>query len=372
VYVHIPFCAKKCGYCDFNAYSGYKEGTKARYVDALCREITARAEPQTRVPTVFFGGGTPTTLSSADLARILQTVQRAFSLEADAEITVEANPSDEDLDYLQQLRAAGFNRLSFGVQTFNDRLLKTIDRIHSGDDARQAVARAKAAGFDNISLDLMFALPRQTMPDWEHSLDAAFALDVPHISMYGLIVEEGTPFFARRERGKLPLPSEKTEAGMFAHAMERATAAGYQHYEISNYARPGYESRHNQIYWRNEEYFGFGAGAVSYRAGARTMNVRRPSEYIETACENGTAFLDDERLGIRETMGETIMVGLRMIQGVSLAAFAARFGSRAEAVFAPEIEKWTRDGLLESADGFLRLTRRGLFFASDVMSAFLA
>ena len=371
VYVHIPFCARKCGYCDFNAYSGYKDGTKARYVDAICREIHARAEPDTVVPTIFFGGGTPTMLSAPDLARILAAVKASFSVTADAEITTEANPGDASPVYLAALRAAGFNRLSFGVQTFDDRLLKTIDRIHTGDDARQAVAFGKAAGFDNLSIDLMFALPRQTMADWNRSLDAAFALDVPHLSLYALIVEEKTPFWARRERGKLPLPTEDVEAAMMARAIERARAAGYRHYEVSNYARPGFESRHNRIYWRNEDYFGFGAGAVGYRGGVRSMNEKLPSRYIEIAQAGGALTVDEERIVGREAMGETIMVGLRLRDGVDLDRFAARFGARAETEFADEIARFTGYGHLEIVGGCLRLTERGLFLGSEAMAAFL-
>lgn len=372
VYVHIPFCVKKCGYCDFNAYSGYKEETKRRYVDALCREIAARSEPNTRVPTVFFGGGTPTTLPAEALARILAAVKAAFAVDADAEVSVEANPGDATLPYLCALRAAGFNRLSFGVQTFNDRLLKQIDRVHSGADAQTAVAVATQAGFDNISIDLMFALPRQTLADWDRSLDAAFALDVPHLSLYALIVEEGTAFFARRERGRLALPSEKTEAAMFARAIERATQAGYERYEVSNYARPGFRSRHNQIYWRNEDYFGFGAGAASYRDGARTMNERLPARYAERIKATGNATTGEERLEPREAMGETLMMGLRMAGGVNLAAFAERFGVRAETVFAAEIERLQTGGFIEVANDRLRLTPRGLFVGNEVMLAFLA
>jgi oxygen-independent coproporphyrinogen-3 oxidase len=372
-YVHIPFCAKKCGYCDFNAYSGYKEGTKTRYVEALCREIAVRAEQQTRVPTVFFGGGTPTTLSAAELGRILAAVRASFAVDADAEVSVEANPCDATPEYLAELRAAGFNRLSFGVQTFDDRLLKTIDRVHTGAEARTAVAMAKAVGFTSLSIDLMFGLPRQTLADWERALDAALALDVPHLSMYGLIVEEGTPFYARRERGKLPLPSEKVEAAMFGRAVERATAAGYEHYEISNYAKPGHRSRHNQVYWRNEEYFGFGAGAASYLGGVRSTNVRRPSAYNETVNGgDGTAFDESERLEDRDAMGETVMVGLRLTEGVDLERFARRFGVRAEQVFAPEIARLTERGLVEVASGRLRLTRpTGLFLASEAMAEFV-
>jgi oxygen-independent coproporphyrinogen-3 oxidase len=372
VYVHIPFCVKKCGYCDFNAYSGYRDATKVKYVDALCREITARSETERRVPTIFFGGGTPTTLSATDLSRVLETVRNSFDVDPDAEISLEANPSDATQEYLAELRQSGFNRISFGVQTFNDRLLKSIDRVHSADDARTAVAAAKAAGFDNLSIDLMFGLPRQTLADWDRSLDAAFALDVPHLSMYGLIVEEGTVFWAKRERGKLPLPSEKIEAAMFARAIERAIPAGYRRYEVSNYARPGFESRHNQIYWRNEDYLGFGAGAASYRCGIRSMNERLPGRFADRVNAGGIATVEQEQLTAEEAMGETMMVGLRMAAGIDLEVFASRFGIRAEDHFAAPISALRTAGLLEISEGRLRLTDRGLFLASEVMMRFLA
>lgn len=371
VYIHIPFCVKKCGYCDFNAYSGYRDATKARYVEAVCREIESRSEPDTFVPTVFFGGGTPTVLPARDLVRILETVQAAFAVDGDAEVTIEANPSDATAEYLAALRAGGFNRLSFGVQTFNDRLLKTIDRIHTADEARAAVAMAKDAGFDNISIDLMFALPRQTLADWDRSLDAAFALDVPHLSMYALVVEEGTAFWARQARGALPLPGEEHEAAMFARAMERAAAAGYQRYEISNYARSGYASRHNQIYWRNEAYFGFGAGAASYRDGTRTMNERLPGRYADRVATTGAATVSEERLDRRGAMGETMMLGLRMAKGVDLDAFAHRFGTRTEDEFGAQFASLIDKGLVEVVDGHLRLTPRGLFVGNEVVLAFL-
>ncbi|GAB4456137.1 MAG: radical SAM family heme chaperone HemW [Armatimonadaceae bacterium] len=371
IYIHIPFCARKCGYCDFNAYSGYKAGTKARYVEALCREIRENSDLAVSVPTVFFGGGTPTDLPADDLIRILDTVRGSFVLMPDAEISVEANPGDASLDYLQTLRRAGFTRLSFGVQTFNDRLLKTLDRLHSGEAARQAVALAREAGFENLSLDLMFALPRQTMADWDRSLDAAFALNVPHLSMYSLIVEEGTPFWARRERGKLPLPSEQAEAAMFERAIQRATAAGYRHYEVSNYARPGFESRHNQIYWRNEDYFGFGAGAVGYQEGVRRRNVDLPSQYVATVERGEPLTIWQERLTPAEALGETLMVGLRMTEGIDLCRIAQRFGVEVREQFATEIAQLTNTGLLEVAGDRLRLTQRGLFLANEVMMAFL-
>lgn len=371
VYVHIPFCPKKCGYCDFNSYAGYKDQTKARYVDALCREIAQRAAPDTRVPTVFFGGGTPTTLPARDLLRILDTVKASFTVDADAEVTTEANPGLADVRELALLRAGGFNRISFGVQSFNDRLLKTLDRVHSSGEAQAAVQAAKNAGFANINVDLMFALPRQTLPDWDRSMDQAFALDLPHLSMYSLIVEEGTAFWAKRARGRLPLPGENMEATMFARSIERAEAAGYERYEVSNYARPGFSCRHNQIYWRNEAYFGFGAGAASYENGARTMNERLPGRYADVVATKGTATVSEERLALREVMGETMMLSLRLTRGVDLAAWAQRFGARAEDMFAREIDTLVRNRLVEVTNNHLRLSERGLFVGDEVMLAFL-
>jgi oxygen-independent coproporphyrinogen-3 oxidase len=370
IYIHIPFCSRKCGYCDFNAYSGYKDGTKARYVEALCTEIARNAEPAI-VPTIFFGGGTPTNLAAADLARILKTVQDHYNVAANAEITVESNPSDVDLAYLSELREAGINRLSFGVQTFNNTLLRTIDRLHTAADAECAVEYARSAGFDNISLDLMFALPRQTLSDWERTLDAAFALKVPHLSIYALILEEGTPFFARKQRGRLTLPSEKVEVAMFSRALERTAAAGYEQYEISNYAFPGYRSHHNAIYWRNEEYLGFGAGAVGYRDGIRATKIRRPSHYIDAVTSGESLIAESEQVSERETMGETFMLGLRMREGVDLQAFNDRFGIPAHEQYTDVITRHTGTGLLECVDGHLRLTKRGLFLANEVMVDFL-
>ena len=371
VYVHIPFCAKKCGYCDFNAYSGYKDATKARYVDALVAEIGQRGDKSLCVPTVFFGGGTPTTLSAHDLGRILQAVKNAFSVDANAELSLEANPSQANLPYLCELKAAGFNRVSFGVQTFDDRLLPLIDRDHSASDAQNAIGWARDAGFDNFSLDLMFGLPRQSVDGWEKSLHAAFALNVPHLSLYGLIVEENTPFWARRERNKLPLPSEDDEVAMFARALDLTCAAGYNRYEISNYALPGFESRHNQIYWRNESYVGVGAGAASYLAGVRTVNEKRPPAYIERVLAGQGVFAESETLPDNAVRGETFMLGLRLAQGVDLNAFAQRFGVRAEDLWASEIARFVDGGFLEQTATHLRLRRRGLFVASEIMAAFL-
>lgn len=371
IYLHIPFCTRKCGYCDFNAYSGYKDATKARYVAALCREITLRGDKSYTVPTVFFGGGTPTVLAAGDLVRILDTVREHFTVDDDAEISTEANPSDADEGYLRILRGAGFNRLSFGVQTFDDRLLKMIDRVHSGKDAERAIVAAKAAGFRNLSIDLMFGLPRQTVADVDASLARAFALDVPHLSVYGLIVEERTPFWARRERGKLPLPTEDAEAAMFERVMERTATAGYRRYEISNYAKSGYESRHNQIYWRNEPYFGLGAGAAGYIGGARTLSEPHPVRYADLCLAGTLPTVESETLSPADTMGETMMLGLRLADGVNLSGFAARFDTTIAERFGEAVARNIERGLLEQTNTHLRLTERGVLLASDVMADFL-
>ena len=220
VYVHIPFCEKKCGYCDFNVYSGYKSESQARYVDSLCEEIEKRAESR-EISTIFIGGGTPTLLPAESLGRILDRLRAGFTVLVDAEITVEANPNDATPELLSSLLNFGVNRLSFGVQSFDDSLLKQLDRVHSAQQAENALEIARKAGFTNLSLDLMFGLPRQTLTDWEKTLAKALSLDVPHLSIYGLMVEEGTAFWARRERGKLPLPGHEEEAEMFGLAQER-------------------------------------------------------------------------------------------------------------------------------------------------------
>ena len=370
VYVHIPFCEKKCGYCDFNVYSGYKSESQAQYVDALCEEIRKRADGQ-EILTIFIGGGTPTLLPAESLGRILGELRAGFAVPEGIEITVEANPNDATPELLSALREFGVNRLSFGVQTFDDGLLKQIDRVHSARQAEDALQMAREAGFENLSLDLMFGLPRQTLADWEATLEKALSLNVPHLSMYGLMVEEGTAFWARRERGKLPLPEHDTEAAMFGHAQKRAEAAGLIRYELSNYARPGFESRHNSLYWRNDPYFGFGAGAWSYLDGIRARNVKRPPEYGLAVRESGWPIDEREELTQDEVMGETAMLALRTVAGLDLLSFAERFGVRPEDRFAEAIEKTVAQGLCELTSTSLRLTPRGTFLASDAMSEFV-
>lgn len=370
-YVHIPFCVRKCAYCDFNSYSGYTESHIARYVAALTQEIHLTS-PSSPVDTIFFGGGTPTAIPAEDEAALLRAVLETLPVTADAEITTEANPGTMDVQHLEVLRAAGFNRISFGVQSFDPGLLKTLDRIHSADEAKNAIRAARSAGFENVSLDLMFALPRQTLAQWRDTLDQALALETDHLSLYSLIVEEGTGFYTLQQKGRLPLPDEDTAAEMYQMALDAAKSAGYAQYEISNFDRPGRESRHNLHYWRNEPYYGFGCGAAAYLGGARRMNIKSPGGYADTIEAGGDLTLSSEHLSPEETMAETMMLGLRLTQeGVHCRRFCERFGVDPRQTFAPEIAAFTDRGLLEVAGEQIRLTPQGVFLASEVMVAFV-
>ena len=384
-YVHIPFCVRKCAYCDFNSYSGYTDSSVARYVRALTEEIRAAsflpsplggespsAAGRGAVDTVFFGGGTPTAIPAAEEAALLRAVLETLPITPDAEITTEANPGTMDVQHLETLRAAGFNRISFGVQSFDAGLLKTLDRIHSADEARNAVKAARAAGFGNVSLDLMFGLPRQTLAQWRDTLDQALALETDHLSLYSLIVEEGTGFYTLQQKGRLPLPPDDLAADMFALARDTAEAAGYAQYEIANFARPGRESRHNLHYWRNDSYHAFGCGAVSYLNGTRRQRIKAPAGYAAAVEAGLDLTLSVETLTEAETMAETMMLGLRLTrEGVSLRRFRDRFGLDPRETFAAEIDLFTRRGLLELAGDALRLTPQGVFLASEVMVAFV-
>ncbi|MGE5560599.1 MAG: radical SAM family heme chaperone HemW [Chloroflexota bacterium] len=387
LYVHIPFCVRKCAYCDFLS-AATPVATQRRYVAALHREIelmAGRPEISGRhFATLYVGGGTPTVLPPADLADIIDACLRRFRFsragsDVDAlEVTVEANPGTVTVDGLARLRAAGANRLSLGVQSFDRTLLAELGRIHSAADACAAVAAARAAGFANINLDLMFALPGQTLAQWTGTLDLAIALEPEHISAYSLIVEEGTPFYDRDRRGELARPDEETEAAMYEAAIARLTAAGYHHYEISNFARPGREARHNLIYWHNDDYLGLGLGAWSYlprdAAGGRVRdaNPRDLTAYCESL-ERGRlpARVDGEMPARRHELTETIIMGLRLIDGLDLEAFCERFNIALDDAYPGVRRDLEALGLVEVVDNRLRLTRRGLLLANRVFAAFV-
>jgi oxygen-independent coproporphyrinogen-3 oxidase len=375
IYVHIPFCIQKCGYCDFNAYL-YRDHLAHTYLAALEREIThtASTRPWTEyhVPSVYFGGGTPSTLAPADLTCLLGMIGDSFPLQSDAEITLEADPGTIDLAGLEALRAGGFNRISLGVQAFEDNLLAKLDRLHSASDARSALIWARRAGFLDLNLDLMFGLPGQSPTAWETSLQEAIAFAPTHVSVYGLTIEERTPFYRRQQLGTLVLPDEETQITMFKCADQMLTAAGYVHYEISNYAMPGWRSQHNLHYWQHGEYLGFGAGAHAYLDGCRMENERLPGRYIQAIDEYGSAVRMTERIDQERRLHEGLMVGLRLREGIDLEAFLHDYGVSLETAYAAPIAELTRAGYLQITAGYLRLSDSGRLLADAVLNRFVA
>ena len=374
VYVHIPFCIQKCGYCDFNAYL-YHTATARAYVTALRQEIAHAAERSWTdyvVPSVYVGGGTPSTLTPVDLTGLLRLIRTSFPVPAEAEITVEADPGTIALDGLTALRTGGFNRISLGVQAFDDALLRQLDRRHSAEDARRALVWARRAGFMDLNLDLMFGLPGQTLAAWEASLREALSFAPTHLSVYGLTIEARTPFYRRQERGQLVVPDEEAQAIMFERAEQILSAAGYVHYEISNYALPGWRSCHNLHYWHHGEYLGFGAGAHAYLDGYRCENERLPWRYIGAITARGEAAGEPEYVDAERRRHEGLMVGLRLREGINLATFAAAYGVACETTYAEPIAELSQAGYLQLTDGRLCLTDRGRLVADAVLGRLVA
>ncbi|MBM3949314.1 MAG: radical SAM family heme chaperone HemW [SAR202 cluster bacterium] len=387
LYVHIPFCETKCPYCDFNTYARI-EPLMPAYVAALRREAEAWGAMLGRpaVRTVFFGGGTPSYLPPGDIAAILDTVRAAFAVERDAEVTLEANPGDFTPKKLASYLKAGVNRLSIGVQSLDDGLLSLLGRRHNAAQAVEAYRMARAAGLGNISLDLMFGLPRQSLAQWEASLRGAADLGPEHLSMYCLTLEAGTPMEHQVKTGLLPEPDADVAADMYLAAEEVMGSLGYRHYEISNWAKPGRESRHNLTYWRNEPYLGIGPGAHSYLAGLRFANLKPPREYVtrieaiatplraehlDVSAVRSIPVVDSvEAIGPRLEMAETMMMGLRLDTGISLTGFQRRFGTTLAHAYGSEIADLTADGLVEQGGGVLRITARGRLLGNRVFSRF--
>ncbi len=385
VYLHIPFCRHRCAYCDFNTYAGQDEKIPV-YIDALCSEINqvaGKAPEKAAVHTVFFGGGTPSLLACDQIAAVLATLREQFYLQPDAEITLEANPGTTSKEYLAGLREVGVNRLSMGMQSAQPEELRLIQREHTFEDVIHSVEWARQAGFDNVSLDLLFAIPGQTMETWRQSLELALGLKTEHLSLYSLTIEEGTPFYQWMERGLFRATDEDLAADMMEFAAARLEEAGFTQYEISNWARRSpdfrYECRHNLQYWRNLPYFGFGAGAHGCVGGLRLANARGIAEYVrhvqkgkEQPYPYGPATVESTALTEMVIMQETMMVGLRLThEGVSGGAFLRRFGRDLTEVFGREIAKLVSQGLLEWNDDRLRLTGRGRFLGNRVFLEFV-
>jgi len=368
VYVHLPFCAYLCPYCDFAKWP-LRASAADRYLDALAAEIATT--PARRASTLFLGGGTPNALPAAAISRVVGAVRARFALPADAETTIEANPDARLCTDLAAYRDAGITRLSLGVQSFDAAELATLGRRHDGADVAAIVRRARAEGFGRVSLDLIFGTPGQTLATWRATLRAAIALAPDHVSTYGLTVEDGTPYADWFAREPAAFASDGLEADLYALAIELLEAAGYEHYEISNFARPGARCAHNENYWRNGEYVGLGVGAASYVAGERSVATRDLARYGDAALAGAAIPRERERLGGRARAGEALMLALRTADGVDLAAFARRYGLRVSETYARELARLRADGLIDLDDARLRLTRRGRFLANEACAAFI-
>ncbi len=372
LYIHVPFCRQKCFYCDFPSYAG-KETLMQGYVDALTKEIENRAKeyPDRIVTSVFFGGGTPTTLSISMLEQLMEAVWNCWTITEDAEITTEANPGTLDRAMAKALRKMGFNRLSMGVQAWQNDLLKELGRIHTIEVFWENYRAVREAGFHNVNVDLMFALPRQTMAAWQETLRNITALSPEHISAYSLILEEGTPFFEKYEKGELQPADEDLDREMYHWAVSYLAEMGYEQYEISNFAKKDRQSRHNRIYWQAEEYLGLGLGAHSYMDGKRFHNPYDLQAYI---CAKGkTSLLNEDEESISETdaMAECMFLGLRLTEGVSFHRFQARFGREMKAIYGSQIEELKAAGLLEETETGVRLTKRGMDLSNLAFEKFL-
>lgn len=366
-YVHIPFCTQICYYCDFSKVFIKNQPVDA-YLQALIREFESYKIEQLR--TLYIGGGTPTAISAEQLDYLLSHLTKNLDLSQLEEFTIEANPGDLTPDKIAVLEKSAVNRISLGVQTFNDKQLKRIGRSHNEAQIYESIDSLKGAGFDNISIDLIYALPGQTMADVKENVAKAIALDIPHLSLYSLILEHHTVFMNKMRRGKLNLPTEDLEADMFDYIIAKLESHGFEHYEISNFTKPGRESRHNLMYWDNAEYYGVGAGASGYVDGVRYRN-RGPIQHYLKGVAQGNPRLEEEVLTKQEMMEEEFFLGLRKKEGVSISRFEEKFAENFSNRYGDIVEKLTRDGLVQVSDGRLRMTKKGLFLGDTVAEKFI-
>ena len=392
LYVHVPFCLRRCTYCDFNTYAGLLK-LRTAYVTALEQELArgAAEQPELEATTLYFGGGTPSLLAPEQVQVIIAAVRRHFALPEGAEVTLEANPGTVTISSLESLRRSGVNRLSLGVQSADAEELRLLGRIHTWEEAAAAARAARQAGFDNLSLDLIFGLPGQTLSRWEQTLARVLALEPEHFSLYALTLEPGTPLAERVARGELPEPDPDLAAEMYESASRRLLKAGFWQYEISNWARgtapqaalwalpPGgrsegcgpWVSHHNLAYWRMEPWLGVGAGACSHGEGRRWRNLSHPADYIAALQAGRSCRVDVEPISRALARGETMMMGLRLAEGVTDARFRARCGVGLETVYGEVLARFAALGLLEWDGRRVRLTARGRLLGNQVFGAFL-
>ena len=372
IYIHIPFCETRCHYCNF-ATGGYESETARRYVAAILGEIErAEITPEMRqVDSIYFGGGTPTTLSIEQLSSVLNLCREKFDVSSDAEITSEANPGTISQEFLEGLRATGVNRLSFGVQSFDDGELQMIGRSHSSEEAREAVRRARAAGFANVSIDLIAGLPEQKMATWRRNLAEAFALEPDHLSVYLLELYKDAPLLHRINRGELHAIEDELTVEMYFALKDEAERHGFDHYEISNWGRPGFESRHNLKYWTGAPYWAFGVSAAGYDGARRWSNTRNIHEYLSKIEAGESPVAETETLDADDLQSENLFLRLRLKEGVNLREHQVRFGVNVVERYADDLARLDEAGLIELNDGILKISRAGTVLANEVFEAFV-
>ncbi len=377
LYIHFPFCLKKCLYCSFNSVAESHLPVE-EYAATLIREMelcSANLGSPVLAQTLYFGGGTPSLMAPVLVGRIIDSAARFFNLAADAEITIEANPGSLTRETLSGYRACGINRLSLGVQSFNDAFLQRLGRVHNSEQAVEAFVEARGAGFMNIGVDLINSLPGQTLQLWEDDLRTAVDLQPEHLSVYGLSVEDGTPFADMEKKGELLLPGEEEAAVMFEKTSQILNNSGFEQYEIANFARPGYRSRHNQGYWLRDDYLGFGAGAHSFMKesgfGVRWKNPDDLHEYSQPVKDGVLPWQERHYLSSREAMEERLFLGLRMLEGVDLENFQSEFGVSVPEAYPRECVSLLEKGLLEIRDGRLRIAEKNLIIANQIFMMFL-
>lgn len=376
VYLHIPFCKSRCSYCDF-ATDVYRSADAVdRYVSALCSEIERfskrNAESQIANPksvdTIYFGGGTPSLLSSSQVGQVIDVVRSNFDVADDVETTMEMNPATVTAESLTGYRSVGVNRASFGVQTFDDRALRLLARGHDANDARNTFKLLRDAGFENLSFDLIAGLPNQTLDQWRRNLDEAVAMAPEHLSLYLLEIHEGTPLAEQIRSGRQPVPDEDLAAEMYELMVDELTVADYTQYEISNFAKRGFESRHNTKYWRLDPVYGFGVSAHSFNGSARYANQRDTAEYVDRIESGRSAEVSRERIDLAS---EFIFLGLRLTDGIDVSEYARRFDINIESKYETELERLVEAGLIEPGSTHLKLTRKGMLFSNEVFSVFV-
>lgn len=373
VYIHIPFCHQICNYCDFNKVFFHNQPVD-EYIEAVGKEIAMAVnnmpEQFEKIETIYLGGGTPTALSPNQISRLLELIAKHLNIDV-IEFTAEANPDELTIEKLRALKNGGVNRLSLGVQSFDQQLLQKLGRTHTNDDVYKAIDNAIAVGFQNINIDLMYGLPGQSIELWEDTLEKALLLNLPHYSAYSLIVEPKTIFYIQFSKGMLHLPPEEQEAKMYDLLMERMEDSGLSQYEISNFAKEGFQSLHNKIYWDNDEYAGFGAGAHGYMNGIRYSNYGPIKKYLQSIHMGQLPILHRHQVSINEKCEEEMFLGLRKNEGVSYQQFEKKIGFSLNEKYGEIISKLMDDGLVMEEEGRVKLTRKGRFLGNEVFQQFL-